>query len=79
MQIVSNGDTLNEMSNPIFWGKKKKKKKNTNLSFAEFAKRGVIDNNSGIISSSFSYPQHVFTEKLEKLSQNYHYSLTTLK
>ena len=25
MQIVSNGDNLHEMSNPVFWGKKKEK------------------------------------------------------
>ena len=24
MQIVSNGDNLHEMSNPVFWGKNKK-------------------------------------------------------
>ena len=26
MQIVSNGDNLHEMSNPVFWENKKKKK-----------------------------------------------------
>ena len=38
MQIVSLGDDLHEMSNPVFW---KNKKKIVILSFAEFAWRAV--------------------------------------
>ena len=34
MQIVSIGDNLHEMSNPVFW---EKKKSITNLSYAELA------------------------------------------
>ena len=37
MQIVSNGDNLHEMPNPVFW----ENKKNISLSFAEFAHRMV--------------------------------------
>ena len=37
MQIVSNGDTLHEMSNPVFW----KNKKTISLSSAEWAKRDI--------------------------------------
>ena len=36
MQIVSNGDNLHEMSNPAFWGKKKK---TINSPSAEFTQR----------------------------------------
>ena len=39
MQIVSIGDNLHEMSNPIFW--EKKKKIITNLSSPELAQREV--------------------------------------
>ena len=39
MQIVSNGDNLHEISNPVFWGKKEKNI--INLSSAEFALRVV--------------------------------------
>ena len=35
MQIVSNGDNLHEMSNPVFW--KKNKENIINLPFAELA------------------------------------------
>ena len=38
MQIVSFGDNLQEMSNPVFW--EKKKKNIINLSSAELAQRG---------------------------------------
>ena len=34
MQIVSNGDNLHEITNPVFW-EKKNKKKNFNMSSAE--------------------------------------------
>ena len=40
MQIVSNGDNLREMSNPVSWGEKKRKDI-TNLSSAELDKRVV--------------------------------------
>ena len=36
MQIVSNGDYLHEMSNPVFW----EKIREINLSSAELAQRG---------------------------------------
>ena len=39
MQIVSNGDNLHGMSNSVFL--KKKKKKDINLSLAEFTQREV--------------------------------------
>ena len=39
MQIVSNGDNLHEMLNPVFW--EKNKKNIINLSFAELTKRVV--------------------------------------
>ena len=39
MHIVSNGDNLHEMSNPIFWGKKYENI--TNLSSAELAQKVV--------------------------------------
>ena len=34
MQILSNGDDLHEMRNPVFWENKKKKKKKKNHQFA---------------------------------------------
>ena len=42
MQIVSNGDNLHEMLNPVFWEKKKKKNIAYLLS-AELAQRVVKD------------------------------------
>ena len=39
MQILSSGDSLQEMSNPVFW--EKNKKNITNVSFAELVKRLV--------------------------------------
>ena len=40
MRIVSGGDNLHEMSNPVlFWGKYKKKKNIINLPSAKFAQR----------------------------------------
>ena len=41
MHIVSYGDNFNEMSNPVFWEKFKKKKNVINLSSAGLAKRVV--------------------------------------
>ena len=41
MQIVSDWDNLHEMSNPVFW-EKKKKKNIANLSSPELAQRGEI-------------------------------------
>ena len=42
MQIVSSGDNLHEMSNPVFWKKlEKNKKKITNLPSAELAQRVI--------------------------------------
>ena len=38
MQIVSNGDNLHEMSNPVFW---ENKKNIINLSSAELAQKSV--------------------------------------
>ena len=38
MQIISNGDELHEMSNPVFW---KNKRNAIDLSSAEFAQRMV--------------------------------------
>ena len=38
MQIVSNGDNLHEMSNPVFW---ENKKNITNMSSVELAQRVV--------------------------------------
>ena len=35
MQIVSNGNNLHEILNPVFWGEKKKKEKNIHLSSVE--------------------------------------------
>ena len=62
MQIVSNGDNLHEMSNPVFW---EKNTKNINLLSAEFAQRGVKVNqaifqfeeiqNSGTTDSPATY------------------------
>ena len=49
MQIFSNGDNLREMSNPIFW----KKRKNINLSSAEFAHRVVKQNEYVCNGSSY--------------------------
>ena len=40
MQIISIGDNLHEVSNPVYWGTYKKNI--TNLSSAEYAKRVVI-------------------------------------
>ena len=40
MQIVSSGDNLHEMSNPVFL--EKKKKKITNMNSAEFAQRWAM-------------------------------------
>ena len=39
MQIVSNGDSMHEMSNPVFW-KKKIRKNIINVSTAEIAQSG---------------------------------------
>ena len=54
MQIVSLGDILHEMSNPIFWAKRKASQKQyapdffgginiINLSYAEFAHSAVLN------------------------------------
>ena len=36
MQIVSNGDNLHEISNPVFWKKKKKIKMSSAENFTQF-------------------------------------------
>ena len=41
MQIVSSGDSLHEMSNPVFW-KKKNKKNSIKFLSAEIAQRVVM-------------------------------------
>ena len=41
MQIVSNDDSLHEMSNPVFGKKKKKRKNMINLLSAEFAQKVI--------------------------------------
>ena len=48
MQIISNGDNLHEMPDPVFW---KKNTKNFHQASAEFANRVVKVKNSFIYSS----------------------------
>ena len=48
MQIVSSGDNLHEMSNPVFW-KKNNMKTIINLWSAEFAQRVVKVNYAGYL------------------------------
>ena len=59
MQIVSNGDNLHEMSNPVFWGKNI-----INLLSAEFAQRVVKVNTIGNNENSLII--NVFKEPLNK-------------
>ena len=51
MQIVSTGDNLHEMSDPVFW--KKKIKESISLAYAELAKIVVRLNNAGLCKSTF--------------------------
>ena len=61
MQIVSTGDNLHEMSNPVFW-----KKNNINLSSAEQAK-GVVKVKLKVICMNFRiYRQSLYLILLRK-------------
>ena len=62
MQIVSTGDNLHERSNHVFWGKKKKKRKNiTNLSSAELAQNVVNIKESDLETKTASVHHHLLT------------------
>ena len=50
MQVVSNGDNLHEISNPVFW---EKEEKNINLSSAELAQWMVKVNSDTLIPFSY--------------------------
>ena len=49
MQIVSNGDNLHEISNPVFW--EKNKKNVISLSSVEFTQRVVKVNNLNTVTA----------------------------